>query len=94
MNAERAGGAKQKVGDRRFAQPAKRKRGKGDAKLDRRQELVDVAFELEDGAGTGTAERQKLLHPGFTHADQSELRGDEEAVGQNKECDQKRSKQN
>ncbi len=63
------------------------RRGEGDAELDGGEELVDGVFELQGGAGAGTAEGEELLDAGLADADQSELGGDEEAVRQDEEGD-------
>jgi len=79
--------------DGRFADPAKGERGERNSKLHGRQELINIVFELEYRASAGTAESDELLDAGLPHADQSELRGDKEAVGQNKEGHHDRAKE-
>ena len=44
-----------------------------------------LLLELEGGAGAGAAEGDELLDAGLADADEGELRGDEEAVGQDEE---------
>ena len=73
------------VGDGGFADPAEGKAGDGNAELDGGEELVDGVLELEGGAGAGAAEGDELLDAGLTDTDEGELRGHEEAAGQNEE---------
>ena len=73
------------LGDGGFADPAEGKAGDGDAELDGGEELVDGVLELEGGAGAGTAEGDELLDAGLADADEGELRGHEEACGQDEE---------
>ena len=44
-----------------------------------------LLFEVERGAGAGTAEGEELLHAGLADADEGELGGHEETVGQDEE---------
>ncbi len=83
---EQAGGeAEEYLGDGGFANPAEGEAGEGDAELDGGEELVDGVLELVDGAGAGTSVGDELLDAGLTDADEGELRGHKEAVGQDEE---------
>ena len=73
------------LSDGGFADPAERECSERNAELDGGKKIVHRALELEDGAGSGPAEGDKLLHAGLTDADERELGGDEEAVGQDEE---------
>ena len=74
--------AQDDLGDGGLADPAEREAGERDAELHGGQELVDGVLELEHGASAGPAERDELLDARLPNADESELRGDEETVGQ------------
>jgi len=71
------------LGDGGFSDPAEGEARYCDTKLDCGKELVDGVFELEDGAGAGTAECDELLDTGFADTDEGELGSHEEAAGQN-----------
>ncbi len=83
---EPAGGeVEDDLGDGGFADPAEGERGERDAELDGGEELVDGVLELQGGACAGTAEGDELLDARLADADEGELGGDEEAVGQDEE---------
>jgi hypothetical protein len=65
--------------------PAQGEAGNGDAELYGGEELVDGVFELEGGSGAGAAERNELLDASLADTNQGELRGHEEACGQDEE---------
>ncbi len=79
------GEVKDDLGDGGLADPAEGEGGEGDAELDGGEELVDGVLELEGGASAGAAESDELLDAGLADADESELRRDEEAAGQDEE---------
>ncbi len=75
----------QHLRDGGLAQPAEGERGQGDAELHGGKKLVDIALEGESGARAGAVERDELLHARDADGDNGELRGHEEAVGQDEE---------
>ncbi len=80
-----SGEIEQHLGDGGLTQPAQGERGEGDTELDGGQELVDVLFQVQRTARAWPAEGDQLLHARLAHADEGELRGHEEAVGQDEE---------
>src|ERR1700722_16606529 len=71
------------LSDGGFANPPKSQAGDCNAKLNRRKELIDGVFELEDRTCARTPQRNQLLNASLADADQGELRSHEEAAGQN-----------
>ena len=69
------------VGQARLTDPPKGEAGKGDAKLRRRDVVIQVGRLLLDDAREPIALRHQLLDPGCANLDQRELRRDEKAVG-------------
>ena len=75
------------VGDRRLAQEADAQRGQGDAELARGQVLADVVELAQDAARAGVALGGQLLELRAPRADEGELPGHEEPVGENQDDD-------
>ena len=51
--------------------PPRARAGEGDAELDGGEELVDVVFEAESGAGAGAVELDEGFDAGFADADEA-----------------------
>jgi hypothetical protein len=78
---------------RRLADPAQGEARQRYAKLHGGQKFIDMALQMQRRARSRSAQRQQLLHARLAHADQRELRGHEEAVGQNEEGHHHRAKE-
>ena len=85
IKGEAGGEVEQDLRDGGFADPAESEAGERYAELDGGEELIDRVLELVDGAGAGTSEGDELLDASLADADQGELRGHKEAVGQDEE---------
>jgi hypothetical protein len=66
-----------------FADPAEGEGAEGDAKLNGREKIVQVALQAADGAGSGDAGGQHLLNASVADGDQGELGSHKKCVGQN-----------
>jgi hypothetical protein len=75
------------LGDRRLAQEADAQRGQRDAELAGRQVLAEVVELGEHEPRPAVAAVDHLLDPGAARAHERELRGDEEAVGEDQHDD-------
>ena len=87
--------ASKEAGDDGFADPAEGEAAEGDAELDGGEKVVEVLLEAADGARSEDVLGDELLDAGFADADQGELGGHKEAVGQDEqgyETARKRSK--
>ncbi len=71
--------------DHRLADPAERQAAKGDAKLNRWQEIVEVRLQAADGAGSRLSLGDELLDAGLPHAHQRKFRSHEKSVGENQQ---------
>src|SRR5580698_2505922 len=76
------------AGNHGFTDPAEGQADDGDAELNAVDDLVEVAVQLLDNAGTDAAGFDELLDAGLANADQGEFGGGEERIG----CDQQQDK--
>ena len=74
-------------GDSGLAEPAHGEAAEGDPELDGGKEIAQILLEAADDARAGTVFLNELLNARFADADQSELRRDEETVGEDQHDD-------
>lgn len=72
----------QQVGDEGLADPAEGQAAERDAELHGGEKVAEVLLQFFDEEGAGVAGVNKLLHTGGPHADQRQLGGHKEAVGE------------
>ena len=75
----------EEAGDDGLADPAEGEAAEGDAELDGGEKFVEVLLKTADGTCSEDFLGDELLDAGFADADEGELGGDKEAVGEDEE---------